>query len=861
MTLVIIAIERLHALQKHNQNKGSTFISSDICYTSAMSYLKEESKAGHLCGTCRLEKFVTCSVCEKRYVAPGHLPCGHLICQQPCLTELLKDLKPGDLFQCPSCNNSYPLPEDGIKGFDDDLFTSQLLDLPDIDLASLAEELMGDKPRPNGFRHGSENMVCELRKKQAARKKIRQGGHATVEKVNCIQCQAEIDYEQIKKYGPPKKERKYDTIGRPVTINPDPDNDSIKVSGTLDETYCAPEEGDSSRKSHRRNRKKKNKKQWDYINDEPMRGGYDASGKGARVMVTRENGSLVLKDRCPSCDKRPATDSCFHCKRKVCTTCLSDHTKPIVLKAAKFVEDYNTANPAHPIHGVTLDDPKITLYCRDRTNPNGFQPPLDTETYFTIIKVTLSIPEMEIYLELTNYIEEKLSASVAHRKAIEGLILRLQHCDSNMQAGILAGDGTDLSGIQADIALYSNIFAKLRHLQVEHPKAVTLHVNSLSDLEKSVNQFQNLSTEVAAANEEDYNATYDQIHTIQHHISSQVTNDNIGGIEENEHDEVPVTDVLDQGAKPKRKRNRKKHRGKASTQTYHSDVQSAIQDQKPGIHDDANQTEKQQRMNTKQLQEILESNTSKTDTKSDGVDKLNWGTPNAGGAQLVVKGAVLNRPDGKGNPTTNIQLPTGHLPHQMIGGNQNMGDLNVAGGIDDGRVPIPGEFPFSMEHLYNQCKLLAARYQKSRGGVITKKLTEEISLRAEPGGPNGSANISVKVKPRKASQFNIPPDSEAAAAISAIGGEVNEDNFDVEYAVDKDRQVRPYLRPKNRKMYNSFNEFEFDTWKTPGSGSGITADGGVIYGVGRDGHIEIKGDEEQEKQFNNMVMDALDDMD
>jgi hypothetical protein len=162
-----------------------------------------------------------------------------------------------------------------------------------------------------------------------------------------------------------------------------------------------------------------------------------------------------------------------------------------------------------------------------------------------------------------------------------------------------------------------------------------------------------------------------------------------------------------------------------------------------------------------------------------------------------------------------------------------------------------------MEHLQNQCKLLAAKYKRNGGRTISKRLTAEISIRAEPGGENDTPNIRIQVKPRKPEQFHIPPNSDAARAIRAAGGEVNEENFDVEY----DDQMQPYLRPKNRKKYQSFDDFEFDKWKVPGSGSGITADGGIIYGVGRAGHVEIKGDEDQEKQFNNMVMDALDTMD
>ena len=76
-----------------------------------------------------LGNLVRCSLCHEEYKNPRALSCSHSFCEE-CLKEhVSNNTKPGDTFDCPECEESIPVPKEGVSAFRLNHDLSKLLDV------------------------------------------------------------------------------------------------------------------------------------------------------------------------------------------------------------------------------------------------------------------------------------------------------------------------------------------------------------------------------------------------------------------------------------------------------------------------------------------------------------------------------------------------------------------------------------------------------------------------------------------------------------------------------------------------------------------------------------------------------------
>ena len=73
--------------------------------------------------TATMQRGLECPVCHEAYRRPRILPCGHTLCQVPCLEQIIND-KPR--FSCPECRSEHAVPESGPSGFPMNVAISRL---------------------------------------------------------------------------------------------------------------------------------------------------------------------------------------------------------------------------------------------------------------------------------------------------------------------------------------------------------------------------------------------------------------------------------------------------------------------------------------------------------------------------------------------------------------------------------------------------------------------------------------------------------------------------------------------------------------------------------------------------------------
>ena len=75
----------------------------------------------------RLSKLLQCSVCSGTFKKPKMLPCQHNFCLEPCLIGLA-DYE-NDEVQCPLCEKTYAISDEGIRGFANNVMLERLLEI------------------------------------------------------------------------------------------------------------------------------------------------------------------------------------------------------------------------------------------------------------------------------------------------------------------------------------------------------------------------------------------------------------------------------------------------------------------------------------------------------------------------------------------------------------------------------------------------------------------------------------------------------------------------------------------------------------------------------------------------------------
>ncbi|XP_066296957.1 uncharacterized protein [Branchiostoma lanceolatum] len=98
-----------------------------------------------------------CSICLQMFTRPKVLPCGHTFCKD-CLVKYVKG---GRSFKCPTCNRNVNLKKDGsagVEGLTDNISLKNLRD----DFARLKVERQGRAPRgAEGLPSLSDDYVCD----------------------------------------------------------------------------------------------------------------------------------------------------------------------------------------------------------------------------------------------------------------------------------------------------------------------------------------------------------------------------------------------------------------------------------------------------------------------------------------------------------------------------------------------------------------------------------------------------------------------------------------------------------------------------------------------------------------------------
>ena len=75
-----------------------------------------------------VDKELTCAICISRLVHPKVLPCLHTYCKE-CLVKLVEKSRDKENITCPQCQETHPLPANGIDGFKTHFIYNNLLEL------------------------------------------------------------------------------------------------------------------------------------------------------------------------------------------------------------------------------------------------------------------------------------------------------------------------------------------------------------------------------------------------------------------------------------------------------------------------------------------------------------------------------------------------------------------------------------------------------------------------------------------------------------------------------------------------------------------------------------------------------------